>query len=105
MVEVGEDEVRFVSHVDGSRHVFTPEKSIAVQRALGADVVLAFDECTSPLHDEAYTRASMLRTHRWARALPARVRGRAERARLPRRRSTASSRAGRSRRCGARAPP
>ncbi len=66
MVEVGEDEVHFVSHVDGSRHVFTPEKSIAVQRALGADVVLAFDECTSPLHDEAYTRASMLRTHRWA---------------------------------------
>ena len=66
MVEVGEDEVRFVSHVDGSRHVFTPEKSIAVQRALGADVILAFDECTSPLHDEAYTRASMHRTHRWA---------------------------------------
>ncbi len=67
MVRVGEDEVRFVSHVDGSRHVFTPEKSIAIQRALGADMVLAFDECTSPLHDEAYTRASMLRTHRWAR--------------------------------------
>ena len=67
MVQVGEHEVRFVSHVDGSRHVFTPEKSIAVQRALGADVILAFDECTSPLHDEAYTRASMLRTHRWAR--------------------------------------
>ena len=66
MVQVGEHEVRFVSHVDGSRHVFTPEKSIAVQRALGADVILAFDECTSPLHDEAYTRASMLRTHRWA---------------------------------------
>ena len=66
MVQVGEDEVRFVSHVDGSRHVFTPEKSIAVQRALGADVILAFDECTSPLHDEAYTRASMERTHRWA---------------------------------------
>ena len=66
MVRVGEDEVHFVSHVDGSRHVFTPEKSIAVQRALGADVVLAFDECTSPLHDEAYTRASMQRTHRWA---------------------------------------
>jgi len=67
MVRVGEDEVHFVSHVDGSRHVFTPEKSIAVQRALGADVTLAFDECTSPLHDEAYTRASMQRTHRWAR--------------------------------------
>jgi len=66
MVRVGEHEVHFVSHVDGSRHVFTPEKSIAIQRALGADVILAFDECTSPLHDEAYTRRSMERTHRWA---------------------------------------
>jgi queuine tRNA-ribosyltransferase len=66
MVRVDEHQVRFVSHVDGSRHVFTPEKSIAVQRALGADVVLAFDECTSPLHDERYTRESALRTHRWA---------------------------------------
>ena len=66
MVEVGEHEVRFRSHVDGSVHTFTPEVSIQVQRALGADIVLAFDECTSPLHDEAYTRASMDRTHRWA---------------------------------------
>jgi queuine tRNA-ribosyltransferase len=79
MVRVDEHEVRFTSHVDGSRHVFTPEKSIAVQRALGADVILAFDECTSPLHDEGYTRRSMDRTHRWAErcleafdALPAR---------------------------------
>ncbi len=67
MVRVGENEVHFVSHVDGSRHVFTPERSVAVQRALGADVMLAFDECTSPLHDASYTRASMERTHRWAR--------------------------------------
>jgi queuine tRNA-ribosyltransferase len=66
MVRVDEHQVRFVSHVDGSAHVFTPEKSIAVQRALGADVILAFDECTSPLHDEAYTRRSAERTHRWA---------------------------------------
>jgi queuine tRNA-ribosyltransferase len=66
LVRVDEHQVRFVSHVDGSAHVFTPEKSIAVQRALGADVVLAFDECTSPLHDEAYTRRSAERTHRWA---------------------------------------
>ncbi len=66
LVRVSEDEVEFTSHVDGSRHVFTPERSIAVQRALGADVVLAFDECTSPLHDEAYTAASAARTHRWA---------------------------------------
>ena len=66
MVRVGEDGVRFKSHIDGSLHVFSPEVSIAVQRSLGADMVLAFDECTSPLHDEAYTRRSMARTHRWA---------------------------------------
>ncbi|HKI57004.1 MAG TPA: tRNA guanosine(34) transglycosylase Tgt [Trueperaceae bacterium] len=66
MVRVGETGVRFKSHIDGSLHAFSPEISIEVQRALGADIVLAFDECTSPLHDEAYTRASMERTHRWA---------------------------------------
>lgn len=66
MVKVAEDGVRFKSHIDGSEHVFTPEVSIDIQRALGADMILAFDECTSPLHDEAYTRASMARTHRWA---------------------------------------
>lgn len=67
LVQVGEDGVEFKSHVDGSRHFFTPERSIQVQRALGADIVLAFDECTSPLHDEDYTARSMDRTHRWAR--------------------------------------
>ncbi len=66
LMSVSEDEVRFKSHIDGSQHVFTPEKSIAVQRALGADMILAFDECTSPLHDEAYTARSAARTHRWA---------------------------------------
>jgi tRNA-guanine transglycosylase len=66
LVRVEEERVVFTSHVDGSRHVFTPETSIAVQKDLGADVVLAFDECTSPLHDEAYTAASAERTHRWA---------------------------------------
>lgn len=78
-VKVEEQRVLFKSHVDGSIHEFTPEKSIAVQKALGADVILAFDECTSPLHDEAYTAASAERTHRWAqrsldafRSLPAR---------------------------------
>jgi queuine tRNA-ribosyltransferase/7-cyano-7-deazaguanine tRNA-ribosyltransferase len=66
-VTVTEDGVHFRSHLDGSRHFFTPELSIRVQRELGADMILAFDECTSPLHDEEYTRASMERTHRWAR--------------------------------------
>ncbi len=66
-VTVSEEEVRFKSHIDGSEHIFTPEKSVAIQRALGADIILAFDECTSPLHDEAYTAKSAERTHRWAR--------------------------------------
>lgn len=67
LVKVSEEEVRFKSHIDGSTHVFTPEKSMAIQRDLGADIILAFDECTSPLHDAAYTRRSAERTHRWAR--------------------------------------
>ena len=65
-VEVTDDGVRFTSHLDGSRHTFTPEVSIGLQRDLGADIVLAFDECTSPLHDHAYTERAMHRTHRWA---------------------------------------
>jgi len=78
MVRVREEGVEFRSHIDGSRHFFTPERSIEVQRQLGADIVLAFDECTSPLHDEAYTRASLERTHRWAqRSLDAFLAGRA----------------------------
>lgn len=66
MVRVTEEGVHFRSHIDGSSHFFTPELSIGVQRELGADMILAFDECTSPLHDLEYTRASMDRTHRWA---------------------------------------
>jgi tRNA-guanine transglycosylase len=66
LVKITEEGVRFRSHLDGSRHVFTPELSIAVQRQLGADMILAFDECTSPLHDHAYTEQAMQRTHRWA---------------------------------------
>jgi queuine tRNA-ribosyltransferase len=66
LVTVDEEGVRFRSHIDGSERVLNPEMSIAVQRSLGADIVLAFDECTSPLHDRSYTEASMERTHRWA---------------------------------------
>ncbi|MGL4611983.1 MAG: tRNA guanosine(34) transglycosylase Tgt [Trueperaceae bacterium] len=67
LVKVSEDGVTFKSHIDGSRHVFTPEKSMAIQRDLGADMILAFDECTSPLHDARYTQRSAERTHRWAK--------------------------------------
>ncbi len=75
LVRVDEDGATFTSHIDGSRQRLTPEISIATQEALGADIVLAFDEPTSPLHDAAYTHAAMQRTHRWAaRCLAARTR-------------------------------
>ncbi|MHB1131738.1 MAG: tRNA guanosine(34) transglycosylase Tgt [Chloroflexota bacterium] len=62
-----EDGVLFRSHIDGSEHYLTPERSIEVQQLLGADVAMAFDECTSYPCDEAYAREAMERTHRWAR--------------------------------------
>jgi queuine tRNA-ribosyltransferase len=75
LVRVDEDGATFTSHIDGSRQRLTPEDSIAAQEALGADIVLAFDEPTSPLHDADYTRSAMERTHRWAtRCLEARRR-------------------------------
>jgi tRNA-guanine transglycosylase len=75
LVRVDEDGATFTSHIDGSRQRLTPEVSIAVQEALGADIVLAFDEPTSPLHEAAYTRQAMDRTHRWAqRCIDARSR-------------------------------
>lgn len=60
-----EEGVSFQSHIDGSRHLFTPEKAIDIQRVIGADIVMAFDECTPyPCnHDDA--RKSMNLTHRW----------------------------------------
>jgi queuine tRNA-ribosyltransferase len=75
LVRVDEDGATFTSHIDGSRQRLTPESSIAIQEALGADIVLAFDEPTSPLHDAEYTAQAMERTHRWAqRCLAARTR-------------------------------
>jgi tRNA-guanine transglycosylase len=75
LTRIDDDGVTFTSHLDGSTHRFTPEKSIAIQEALGADVIVAFDECTSPLHDHAYTARALERTHRWAeRCLAARTR-------------------------------
>lgn len=66
LVRVTEEGVEFRSPLDGRRHFFTPELAIATQHQLGADIILAFDECTAYHHDYAYTRASMERTHRWA---------------------------------------
>jgi queuine tRNA-ribosyltransferase len=63
---ITEEGALFRSYVDGSRHLLTPEKSIEVQRKLGADCILVLDECT-PFHvDKAYTEKSMLLSHRWA---------------------------------------
>ncbi len=67
LMTVDEEGVNFVSHLDGSSHRLTAEKSIEVQQKLGADIILAFDECTSPLHDHDYTQAALGRTHRWAK--------------------------------------
>ena len=57
--------VTFKSHIDGSTHRFTPEKSIQIQENLGADIIMAFDECADP-NDPVYIRTAMQRTHAWA---------------------------------------
>lgn len=66
LFKVNQKGVEFRSHIDGSKHFLTPEKSIQIQEALGADIIFAFDECTSPLSDYNYTKESMQRTHNWA---------------------------------------
>lgn len=72
--KIDDEGVTFKSHIDGSTHRFTPEKSIAIQENLGADIIMAFDECSDP-NDHAYTRLAMERTHRWAeRSLNAKTR-------------------------------
>ncbi len=63
--KIDDDGVTFKSHIDGSTHRFTPEKSIAIQENLGADIIMAFDECSDP-NDHAYSKLAMERTHRWA---------------------------------------
>jgi queuine tRNA-ribosyltransferase/7-cyano-7-deazaguanine tRNA-ribosyltransferase len=72
LVSVDEEGVSFISYLDGSTHYFSPEKVLAMEQKLGADIILVLDECTSPLHDYDYTKTAMERTHRWAlRALTA----------------------------------
>jgi queuine tRNA-ribosyltransferase len=67
LVDIDHDGAMFRSHLDGSAHYFTPEKSIEIQHAIGADMIFAFDECTSPLEPFAYQRQALDRTHRWGR--------------------------------------
>ena len=72
--KIDDEGVTFKSHIDGSTHRFTPEKSIAIQENLGADIIMAFDECSDP-NDHAYTELAMRRTHLWAeRCLRAKTR-------------------------------
>ena len=58
--------MEFRSHLDGSRHFFTPEYAMEIQAHLGADIIMAFDECAPGDSSPAYARAAMNRTHRWA---------------------------------------
>jgi queuine tRNA-ribosyltransferase len=67
LATVGNDGVSFRSHIDGSLHYITPEKSIEIQHNLGADIIFAFDECTSPAENERYQEEALSRTHSWAK--------------------------------------
>ena len=66
MAQVDEDGVDFKSVIDGSKHRFTPEKSMQIQHGLGADIMFAFDELTTLVDTRAYQEESVARTHRWA---------------------------------------
>lgn len=63
--KISEEGVKFQSHIDGSSHQITPEKAIDIQRILGADFIMAFDECTPWPVDYSYAEKSMYLTHRW----------------------------------------
>jgi queuine tRNA-ribosyltransferase len=67
LAKIGQDGVSFTSHIDGSVHYITPEKSIQIQHNLGADIIFAFDECTSPNEDLKYQSEALDRTHAWAK--------------------------------------
>ena len=64
--DIKEDGVMFRSHIDGSKHFFTPESVMEVEQALGADIAMCFDECAPYPSDRSYTISAMERTHRWA---------------------------------------
>ena len=63
--KIKEEGVKFKSHIDGSYHIFTPERAIDIQRQIGADIIMAFDECTPYPCDYQYAKRSMHMTHRW----------------------------------------
>ncbi len=63
--KIKEEGATFRSHIDGSKHLFTPEKAVDIQRIIGADIIMAFDECTPGTADYQYAKKSMELTHRW----------------------------------------
>ncbi len=63
--KISESGVSFQSHVDGARHFFTPERAVDIQRTMGADIIMAFDECTPYPCEYEYAEKSMHLTHRW----------------------------------------
>ncbi len=76
LAKIDNDGVTFRSHLDGSEHRFTPESSMGIQHKLGADIIFAFDECTSPQASYEYQQEALARTHAWAeRSLAAHLAG------------------------------
>jgi len=67
LIKIDENGVTFRSHIDGSKHRFTPENATQIQHKIGADIIMAFDECTPDSADLKYTKEAMERTHRWAK--------------------------------------
>jgi queuine tRNA-ribosyltransferase len=67
LAKVTDEGVTFKSHLDGSKHLFTPESSMEIQWQLGADIIFAFDECTSPTAPLEYQKKSLARTYEWAK--------------------------------------
>ncbi len=67
LCKIDDDGATFVSHLDGSAHRFTPEIALQIQRDLGADIIMAFDEASDEASSYAYTKEAMERTHRWAK--------------------------------------
>ena len=63
--KMNEEGVEFRSHIDGSKHFFSPERVMDIERSIGADIIMAFDECTPGTADYEYAKKSMERTHRW----------------------------------------
>lgn len=66
LVKIMDNGVEFRSHIDGSKHLFTPEKVMEIEHALGADIIMAFDECPPADATKKYAKDSMIKTHSWA---------------------------------------